>query len=78
MFLSLDPKTINGITQVLLSTEEEEYSEMPTLQEYLMSSELAEQCSPHHLGLLLVFHLQSLQHIDQLLYDLKPGRKTKF
>ena len=73
LFLSLDPKTMNGITRVLLSTDEEEYSDMPTLQHYLMNSELAESCSPHHLGLLLVFHLQSLQHIDQLLYGLKPG-----
>lgn len=73
LFLSLDPKTINGITRVLLSTDEEEYNYMPTLQNYLMSPELAEQCSPFNLGLLLVFHLQSLQHIDQLLHDIKPG-----
>lgn len=46
---------------------------MPTLQNYLMSTEVAEQCSPYNLGLLLVFHLQSLQHIDQLLHNLKPG-----
>ena len=49
---------------------------MPTLQQYLFSSELAEQCSSHQLGMLLVFHLQSLQLIDQLQTDLKPGKGT--
>jgi hypothetical protein len=74
LFLSLDPKTTNGLVRVLLSTEnDEDYSEMPTLNQYTMSSELAEQCSPYHLGILLVFHLQSLHRIDHLLGTVKPG-----
>lgn len=74
----MEPNTCNGLVRTLLDNSsgndnDEDYSDMPTLKQYMMTSDIGEQCTPHHIGLLLVYHLQSLQGVDQLLATAKSG-----
>ena len=75
LYLSSEPSTCNGLIRVLLQATDMDIdiTELPSLKQYLMSADTAEGCAPHHLGLLLVYHLQSLQGVDQLLATAKPG-----
>ena len=77
----MEPNTCNGLIRTLLSISgnenDEDYSDMPTLRQYMMSTNMSEQCTPHHLGLLLTFHLQTIQAVDQLLATAKPGQLIK-
>ncbi|CAB3997684.1 Hypothetical predicted protein [Paramuricea clavata] len=67
LFLSSDPECTNEIIRILAQTETDfHYSEAPSLQDFLRDSSAADHCTPQHLGLLLIYHLQTLQAIDQL------------
>lgn len=69
LYLSSEPSTCNGLIRVLLQSSESEIDvlEMPTLKQVSSATDATENCTPHQLGLLLVYHLQSLQAVDQLL-----------
>ncbi|XP_028392294.1 protein virilizer homolog isoform X2 [Dendronephthya gigantea] len=67
LFLSSDPECTNEIVRILTQTETDfHYSVAPSLQDFLRDSSAADHCTPQHLGLLLIYHLQTLQAIDQL------------
>ncbi|XP_065064273.1 protein virilizer homolog [Rhopilema esculentum] len=75
VFLASEPNTMNGMIRILTQSSEAEshYSEAPSLKELKNDSSAAENCVAHHLGLLLIYHLQSLQGIDQLISAEKTG-----
>ncbi|KAJ7351151.1 hypothetical protein OS493_036354 [Desmophyllum pertusum] len=75
LFLSSHPDTINGLIRVLTQTTEADihHSDAPPLNEILRDTTVADSCTPQHLGLLLIYHLQTLQAVDQLLTSLSPG-----
>ncbi|XP_067052413.1 protein virilizer homolog isoform X1 [Acropora muricata] len=75
LFLSSHPDTVNGLIRVVTQTTEADihHSEAPPLNEILKDSTVADACTPQHLGLLLIYHLQTLQAVDQLLTSLSPG-----
>ncbi|CAH3176041.1 unnamed protein product [Porites evermanni] len=75
LFLSSHPDTVNGLIRVLTQTTEADvhHSEAPSLNEILRDSTVADSCTPQHLGLLLIYHLQTLQAVDQLLTSLSSG-----
>lgn len=60
---------------MLLQSSESEIDvlEMPTLKQVSSTTDATENCTPHQLGLLLVYHLQSLQAVDQLLETAQEG-----
>lgn len=75
LFLSSHPDTINGLIRVLTQTTEADihHSDAAPLNEILRDTTVADACTPQHLGLLLIYHLQTLQAVDQLLTSLSPG-----
>ncbi|XP_032239256.2 protein virilizer homolog isoform X2 [Nematostella vectensis] len=68
LFLSSHPEAVNGLIRVLTQTTEADihHSEAPPLNEFLRDGSTADLCTPQHLGLLLIYHLQTLQAVDQL------------
>lgn len=82
LFLSMEPSTCNGLIRTLLDNSgndnEEDDSDMPTLKQYMRTSDIGEQCTPHHIGLLLVYHLKSLESVDTLMRTAKPGELIIF
>ncbi|XP_066019327.1 protein virilizer homolog isoform X2 [Pocillopora verrucosa] len=74
LFLSSHPDTINGLIRVLTQTTEADihHSDAAPLNEILRDTTAADSCTPQHLGLLLIYHLQTLQAVDQLLTSLTP------
>ncbi|XP_068721343.1 protein virilizer homolog isoform X6 [Montipora capricornis] len=78
LFLSSHPDTVNGLIRVVTQSTEADihHSEAPPLNEILRDSTVADACTPQHLGLLLIYHLQTLQAVDQLLTSLSPGLLT--
>ncbi|XP_046843744.1 protein virilizer homolog [Xenia sp. Carnegie-2017] len=67
LYLSSDPDSTNEIIRILAQTETDfHYSESPSLQDFLRDPSAADHCTSQHLGLLLIYHLQTLQAIDQL------------
>jgi len=71
-FLLSDAKSTNALVKVLTQYPEPEIVSA-SLQQYLLSDELAENCHPHHLGLLIVYHLQTLQCVGELMKTAKQG-----
>jgi len=75
IFLASEPNTVNGMIRVLTQSSEAEShpSEVPSLKELKSDANAADNCVAHQLGLLLIYHLQSLQGIDQLITAEKKG-----
>eukprot|EP00794_Sanderia_malayensis_P018833 gene18834-20729_t len=75
LFLASEPNTLNGLIRVLTQSSESDnhYSEAPPLKDLLSDPNAADNCAAHHIGLLLIYHLQSLQGIDQLITSAKNG-----
>ncbi|XP_065669251.1 protein virilizer homolog isoform X3 [Hydra vulgaris] len=67
LLLASQPVICNALIRTLLSDDGGDLSYMPTLKQYRMNINTAEGCMPHHLGLLLVYHLQALQCVDKIL-----------
>lgn len=73
LYLTSHPHIVNALARVLLQSSEAEsdLTDSPSLSQCLQNDDIAEGCTPHHLGLMLVYHLQTLQCIDQLLQTSK-------
>jgi hypothetical protein len=67
MFLSTKPSTVNALIKSLLNqSDAADLESYASLHEVLSNKDALEDCTAHHLGLLLVYHLQALQGVDQL------------
>ena len=67
---------VNGLIRALLQTPTDtdiDYSEMPTLKQFMMGNYSKEHCHPHHIGIIMVYYLHSLREVNQLAKTAKKG-----
>lgn len=72
LYISSQPNIANALIRVLLEVDCG-YADAPSLRQCIMNEELRENCTAHHLGVMLVYHLQTIQGVDQLLETAKPN-----